>query len=216
MFQGKHFADIYQIKNHLNLSENMTAGSLPDLSMMRYLMSVPAVNSVPESAGCPCAHQRRVPPASPAFPRSSPLSGPHPQRPGPSRVSPGPSCPSLSALSPPGRRRHHGHRRKWQRGTSARTPLRSDANRKSLPKSSCPHLSSHLCSPAGERRCQPGVPPSRGSALGWALPSVPESLNPKGVRLERTVGHLIQPPCSARPSQSTAWGCIQAALEYPQ
>lgn len=93
LFQRKHFADIYQIKNYLNLRENMTAGCLPHLSIIRYLLSVPAVNSVPESAGCPCAHQRRLPPTPPVFPRSPPLSGPHPQPRGPCPVSPGPPCP---------------------------------------------------------------------------------------------------------------------------
>lgn len=175
-------------------------------------MSVPEVNSVPESAGCPCAHQRRVPPTSPAFPSPPSLSGPHPQPPSPSRAPPGPPVPPCPHLAAAVTMATAGS----GAGTSARAPLRPDASRKSLPESCCPHLCSPLGTPAGERHCQPRVPPPRGSPHGWALPSLPESQNPEGVRLEGSVERLVQSPCSAGPSQSTARDCTQAAVEYPR
>lgn len=158
-------------------------------------MAVPAVNSVPDSAGCPRAHQRRVPPTSPAFPRPPPRSGPHPQPPGPSRVFSVPSCPLVSLPVPT-----------WPPPSPWPPPevgpghfrpdfLRHDANRKSRRRAAaltCPPV--YAARPerdAAKKGFRPlGVPPMVGTSLS---PRIPKSQRGQA---ERDCGAWVQPPCS--------------------
>lgn len=163
-------------------------------------MAVPAVNSVPDSAGCPRAHQRRVPPTSPAFPRPPPRSGPHPQPPGPSRVFSVPSCPLVSLPVPT-----------WPPPSPWPPPevgpghfrpdfLRHDANRKSRRRAAaltCPPV--YAARPerdAAKKGFRPlGVPPMVGTSLS---PRIPKSQRGQA---ERDCGAWVQ----ASLLHPTAW-----------